>query len=198
MVTGRRSPSETMSSRRPDAEMGMRPGPASLHVWLTSHFAFTLALSGTLLAGGPRARQQNERRAGHRGDAPRRSWFAAGGGTTPGGVRGLERAAPRSGNPRGQSHRALQGGQRAGDPASILWSVLGGPHRTDAPRRSSRLAASCSPAVSIFSRIPTSAIEGRLSPSKLEASLTRLEGEARCASSNRHQGGRAARSAGPR
>src|SRR5262249_55215309 len=52
MATGRTSPSGITSSRRPDAEMGARPGPATLLAWLTSHFALTLVLSGAILAGG--------------------------------------------------------------------------------------------------------------------------------------------------
>src|SRR4030095_6264626 len=52
MATGQTSPSEITSSRRPDAEMGARRGLATLHAWLTSHFAFTLVLSGAVLAGG--------------------------------------------------------------------------------------------------------------------------------------------------
>src|SRR5262244_838032 len=52
MATGRTSPSGITSSRRPDAEMGARPDPATLHAWLTSHFALTLVLSGAILAGG--------------------------------------------------------------------------------------------------------------------------------------------------
>src|SRR5262249_54560820 len=52
MATERTSPSEITSSRRPDAEMGARRGLATIHAWLTCHFAFTLVLSGTILAGG--------------------------------------------------------------------------------------------------------------------------------------------------
>src|SRR5215471_3882093 len=52
MAIGRTSPSEITSSRRPDAEMGERRGLATIHAWLTCHFAFTLLLSGAILAGG--------------------------------------------------------------------------------------------------------------------------------------------------